>query len=292
MLGIHIAKSSHILDDKNPDELHEAIHRDLDPLGLNACQIFCFGPQNMRVNKMNYEKVKEATKDISLFVHSSYLSTGIWKVKKENKHTEHSKKLINMIEAQLEVCDKIDAAGLVIHINRIFPDEVADTMNCIKRAVTKYKAKIILEPPSYKSDADRTYDTPEKIDNLIKQIGITEPWYGICVDTAHLWGAGENVSSYEYMSGWLDRLINKKKILLFHLNGSSSKLASGSDKHEIAFSERDKIWYNVESKKSGLYAVLEFAKRRGVPIICEINRGTEKDAFESLELIKKLLIEI
>jgi endonuclease IV len=287
MLGVHVAKDSHILDDKTAArDLSDAIERDLSAFNLNCAQIFTHGPRFIVQNKINYEEVKKVTHDIDLSVHSAYPTTGIWKY--TDGKSAQDKTRLGALKYQLLACEKIDAWGLVLHINKIYPDEAAHVMSKIKNVVKKTKVKLILEMVASKSDADKTYETPEKIDNLTTLIGATDNWWGWCVDTAHLWGAGVDIRSYNDMKDWLNRLAYKKKILMFHLNGSSAARGSGKDKHEIAFGPDDLIWKGVDPKHSGVRAIAEFAADRNIPIICEINRGAEKDVKKSLNAIKAL----
>ena len=56
-----------------------------------------------------------------------------------------------------------------------------------------------------------------------------------CLDTAHLWGAGYDISRAEGALGVLDRfheLIGLDRLVLVHLNDSRSELGSRSDRHE------------------------------------------------------------
>ena len=56
-----------------------------------------------------------------------------------------------------------------------------------------------------------------------------------CLDTAHLWGAGYDVSTPEGVGAVLDRfgeLIGLDRLVLVHLNDSRSALGSRSDRHE------------------------------------------------------------
>jgi deoxyribonuclease-4 len=56
-----------------------------------------------------------------------------------------------------------------------------------------------------------------------------------CLDTAHLWGAGYDISRAEGALGVLDRfheLIGLDRLALVHLNDSRSELGSRSDRHE------------------------------------------------------------
>jgi len=288
LLGVHVSRVSKVLDNKTSLPIDKAIVRDIDTLGLNCAQIYTYGPRNTKPNKLNIKAIIKATKNINLSVHSSYASVGVWKVNAENKNTKKSKFILSHIYDQLKVCKSIKAYGFILHINRKHADEIAYVMKTfIKSYAKKTKVKILLEMVSSKADDRFTYETPEKIDNLTTLIGPKEKWWGWCVDTAHLWGAGVSVKSYEQMNQWLTSITYKKKILMIHLNGSSAKLHSGQDKHEIPMSHKDIIWNNTK-KKNGLYAIVKFALKYKSIIICEINRGKEHETIKSLETIKSI----
>lgn len=298
LLGIHVSKTLSVdkidskgnvlLDGKQVSrDLHQALIEDTNMLGINSAQIFTHGPQYFVKNKYDVQGVIDATKEIDLTVHSAYISTGIWKVTRKNKDTPESKKRINIIVKQLKACKEINAWGLVIHLVKTLPANIAETMKVLKPYAKKYGVKIILEMTASKSHIDQTYESPEKLDNLVEQIGL-EDWYGLCIDTAHIWAGGQDIQTYEQMSNWFSRFVHKKKILLFHLNGSSCVQAGGKDKHEIAFGPDDKIWKKIKPKESGVKAIVEHALEHQVPIICEVNRGKLNDLIKSLNLIKEL----
>ena len=287
MLGVHVTKESHVLDDKTTaTDLSDAIARDLGVLELNCAQVFTHGPRFIVPNKINHAAVKNATADIDLSVHSAYPTTGIWKL--TDGTSAKDKGRLDTIKLQLAACVKIGAWALVLHINKMYQDVAAEVMQKLKPIVKKSKVKLVLEMVSSKAHPDMTYETPEKIDNLTTLIGPKENWWGWCVDTAHLWGAGVDIRTYSQMKAWLDALVYKNKIVMFHLNGSSAVLGSGKDKHEIAFGPDDVIWNGVKPKDSGVRAIIEFAQERAIPVICEINRGAESDVKKSLEIIKNM----
>jgi deoxyribonuclease-4 len=288
LLGIHVSKQF-ILNDKNR-ELHNAIVEDTDLLGINSAQIFTHGPKFFIENKLNYDKVQQVTKNINLIVHSAYVTIAIWKVNNKNKNTPESLQKINNMKLQLLACKKIGAWALVLHVGKIHPSIIAETMHILKPYAIKTNVKILLEMVALKPDPDLSYETPEKLNNLISLIGPKENWYGICVDTAHIWAAGVDISTYEYMKSWLNGIAFKHKLMLFHLNGSSAKRGSGKDRHEIAFEKNDLIWKNVHPKKSGVHAIAEFAHNYYIPMICEVNRGKNNELYSSINKIKKILL--
>jgi endonuclease IV len=291
ILGIHTSKKSPITG-KTSKDISEAIIRDTTELHLNASQIFTYGPRFLAPNKIDNSAVLEVSKDIDLTVHSAYMTTGIWKVSTENASENTSKKKLDLFKAQMLSCKKIGAWGMVLHVSKQYPDILTDTMTLLKPIAKKLGVKVVLEMVASKADPDRTYETPEKIDNLTTLIGPKEPWWGWCIDTAHIWCAGVDIRTYSSMKKWLDALTFKKRILMFHLNGASSLRGSGVDKHAIAFGPDDRIWNGIEPEKSGVRAVVEFAIKYNITIICEINRGLEDDTRMSLDAIVKLAEQV
>lgn len=288
MLGIHIGTTHKVIKGKNYNLLHEAVADTVDRLGINACQIFTHNPRTGVETKIDYDAFNKVTANIDVTVHSSYTAVGIWQVNPENAETKESVKRITQFKSQLTSTKKVKARCLVVHIAKRHPDEIAATMKLLKPIIKKSGAVVGLEMVASKADRELTYETPEKLDNLITQIGIGTKHYGIVLDTAHIWAAGVDIRRYDQMADWFARMMFRDKIIAIHLNGSFSVRGSGKDKHAIPFSPDDVIWHGIEPKKSGLFAVCEFAKKYDVPVICEINVGEEKDAIDALETIKGL----
>jgi len=290
ILGVHVTLSSKVLDDKTTaSNMEDAINRDIDALSLNAAQIFTYGPQNMSRNKMNYENVFETCADLDLTVHSAYQTVSVWKITKSNLKSSRSQRSLLDVKDQLRSCKETGAWGLVLHVTKQTPEQVAYVMNLLKPLSIKTGVKIILEMVSSKADS-KTYETPGKINYVTNLIGAKELWWCWCVDTAHLWGAGVDIRSNISMSKWLKKLKYPKKIGMFHLNGSSAILGSGKDKHEIAFGPDDVIWNSIDMDDSGVKPIVEFAIKNACTIICEINRGLEQDTIKSLNAIKTIAL--
>lgn len=278
-LGLHVSLVN-VLQNIKYKSLEDAITKELDIFGLNTVQVFVWGPRIAKRNNIDYEEVKEATKDINVIVHSAYTTTGIWSGLTAYK--------TNTFKNQITDAKAIGASIFVLHINKILPENAVHILKQLKKIVKASKVKLGIEMVASKADPEKTYETPEKIDNLVKLLK-NESWFGIVVDTAHLWAAGVDIRSYESMKDWLDRLTYKKSICLFHLNGSFSEKGSGRDKHAICFSSDDKIWRGINPHNSGVRAVVEFAKQHHVPIICEINYGNQKEADEMFDKIRELM---
>jgi deoxyribonuclease-4 len=288
ILGVHVGKKSKVLDNKVDRTLDVALKEEMDFFKLNAAQIFVMGPQRPIPAKLDEKKVREVTQDIDLTVHGCYLSVGLWKINKDNVHQQESKTRLNRLMVELKMCKAIGAWGYVVHIAKQLPEVIAETMQIIKPIAKKIGVTILLEMVASKSHPEKTYETPEKLDNLATLIGPQEDWWGFCVDTSHIWAAGVDVQEYSTMQKWLDRFTFKKKIKLWHLNGSSQALLSGKDRHAIPFDKTDKIWHNIKPEDSGAKAIIEYATIHNIPMILEINTGDQEETIKSLDTIKKL----
>jgi len=277
-LGHHVSKSK----DKN---LYQSIiensenvlyHSNFD---MNVIGMFVSGPQNYKINLTNdeeMEKIKELPIDI--FVHNNYLACP-W---------NESKIAIHSIRKQLEICIKISAAGFIIHLPK--SSDINLVVSILpKLIIPNMTTKIYLETPALKP-INSFYHNPENINNLfveIKKIDKDLRYFGICIDTAHIWSSGVDISEYKYTEMWLNELDIPHESILFHLNDNKKDLGIAPDEHEAL--THGKIWnkYKDNIKNSGLYAIINFAKFYNIPIILE--RKVSKLLFNDYLIIQQLI---
>jgi endonuclease IV len=295
--GCHIAKNSHILSSPNKKRktILEAIQKDTEYMKLGCAQIFVQGPRNSHMAIIEHEEIVEYCniRKINLYVHSSYITVGIFSINPTNKNTEKSKTAITNLLNQLEICDKLKSRGFVIHLSKKTPDEIIEAMSVIIPLIKSYKTPIVFEQPAKKPDDLKTYETAEKINKLTELIMLKFPkfnnWYW-CIDTCHLWSAGIELNNIRIIEKWIADIKYPKKIGLFHLNGGSSDIFNtGKDKHIVPFSNDDDIWKNIFNvskkinnavyKKSSIYPIIQFCKKNNIDSILEINRGSVDDIY-------------
>lgn len=309
MLGIHVAKMSKVLEKvkrngevgkKTRPSMFAAVAEESRTLKLSAVQIYTHGPRNFRANKLEYDKVKEFTQDkISVIVHSTYgtgaSNVGIWRVTEDNKNSVGPRNAVRHLADQLAACEKLGGYGLVVHLPQKSAKSVADTLRVdrVQDVLKKYGVPLLLEMvPSKDHPDDKSFLTPDQINELIEELEfMDDKMWGVCVDTAHLWGGGVEVSSAEDMQAWIDAIGDPSMIKLFHLNGSEKKTwNSGRDVHITPFSPADDMYHQfvANPKKSGVYPIVKFCMENRLPVICEINRGSEDEARECLKIVDKL----
>jgi deoxyribonuclease IV len=92
--------------------------------------------------------------------------------------------------------------------------------------------RLVLENSS--GGGDSLGSTIEELSEILDEVA-GHVQLAFCLDTAHLWGAGYDVSTPDGAQGVVDRfaeLIGLDRLALIHLNDSKSVLGSRSDRHE------------------------------------------------------------
>ena len=82
---------------------------------------------------------------------------------------------------------------------------------------------------------DNLGSTLEGLAEILEGVRIGTEQLAFCLDTAHLWGAGYDISTADGADALLrrfDELIGLRRLVLVHLNDSRSLLGSRGDRHE------------------------------------------------------------
>jgi deoxyribonuclease-4 len=93
--------------------------------------------------------------------------------------------------------------------------------------------RLVLENSS--GGGDMLGSRVEELALILDGVGVGADRLGFCLDTAHLWGAGYDISSADGAVGVVDRfesLLGLDRLALMHLNDSRSALGSRADRHE------------------------------------------------------------
>ena len=94
--------------------------------------------------------------------------------------------------------------------------------------------KLVLENSA--GGGDTLGSTLEELARILESVpSAVEEHLAFCLDTAHLWGAGYDISTEPGVAAVLDRfdeLIGIDRLALIHLNDSKSALGSRHDRHE------------------------------------------------------------
>lgn len=245
--------------------LETNIRNVMEEFPVGCVQFFTHGPRNRRETKLIYDELNSISKVINIYVHSSY-PTG-W------KSPDH-------VYEQLDICDKIGSSGLVIHLPKNTPEFVCPIVK--QWLEHKSKTKILLEVRSIRPCENKSYETPEKIINLIemlKEHKITHRDVGIVLDTAHIYVGYAPIREYEEAKIYLNKFNEYKNWFpLLHFNGNEydANLRAG-DKHIVPMDDNDKIWNNIKYEQSGCHAFIEWFLNNNSDIILEIPHNIQKN---------------
>ena len=112
----------------------------------------------------------------------------------------------------------------------------------VARLATAVRAVLADSPPGVQlvlensaGGGDTLGGTIEELATILEAISAAPTQLGFCLDTAHLWGAGYDISTATGATSVLDRfdeLIGLDRLPLIHLNDSRSQLGSRGDRHE------------------------------------------------------------
>lgn len=159
---------------------------------------------------------------------------------------------------------------------------IAENVNAVL-ASTPAETTLVLENSAGGGD-----NIGSRVEELAEILGAVEPALAdrlaFCLDTAHLWGAGYDLSSPEGATAVLDRfeaLIGMDRLRLIHLNDSRSELGSRSDRHEHVGAGR--------IGPPGLGAILRDARLPAQTAVMLETPGAD-DGYDAVNMRRALLL--
>ena len=291
---------------------------------MSTAAIFVSNPRGLQIilkDKEGEELKQFINKSkMSIIAHSSYVAF-LWTKDKEKVDT-----YLKFVLKELAVCKEYNISGLVIHLPKegiLKQKYIQKIMHKLINAATATGEPIIyLETPAI-IPMYANYDTADKLSRLFHIIHKLDggssggsssggsggssggsgsssggsgssggsQLFGLCIDTAHIWTSGNDISTYDGAKRWFTELMDAPYIphdkIIIHLNDSERELGHGPDKH--AALTKGKIWEKYQTrgqlKTSGLFFIMEFAKKYNIPLILE-RRNKEMLADDYIVLNK------
>jgi endonuclease IV len=255
---------------------------------ITAAAIFVGGPHDRRINLQEIEgadlKSYLARTGIRAIAHSSY-SAVPWRGDPD---------AARFIREEAGVCQAAGISGLVVHLPKA---PVAQVMRYIARLYNPDApdVRIYLETPAVRP-RESHYETPVKLAALFKAIRADlDPelrFFGLCIDTAHLWTCGIDLQSYEAANAWLVALEAAADVIppdgvMIHMNDSARLRGVGPDTH--APLAQGKIWgeYRGRLAESGLAAFTDYAQRHDT--VCILERKPKEALKNDYLLLRELV---
>ncbi len=146
---------------------------------------------------------------------------------------------------------------------------------------TRPKLKVLLENTA--GSGDSLGHSPEQIARILEMVP-DEKYLGLCLDTAHSYGAGYDVASEEGLNAFLEkieRLLGKKRLCLVHANDSKAALGSRVDRHDDIGA--GKIGLN------GFRIIVNHPGLKTIPFILETPKKYPDEDERNLKTIRSLV---
>jgi len=257
--------------------------------GCETIQFFSRNPRGWKyspLNKKEVEVFRSSTQSSSLFpvfLHMPYLPNIASLKSKFYKRSIHS------IATDLQRAEQLGAHYLIIHIGHRMEsseDEAIETVSRgIDQAFERVKNDIIL---LLENTAGQGTEIGYHFDQIKKIIeGVHDhSRMGVCLDTAHSFEAGYDLSNKNGIEKTLetfDQTIGLNRLHLLHLNDSKTPLGSRKDRH----------WHIGEGYigLEGFRCLINHPLLRRLPGIMETPRKDTVEDLKNMEVIRSLVEE-
>ena len=255
---------------------------DAAKIGAETIQVFVSNPRGWATNGGDPAQdamMRERT-DLPVFVHAPYL------INPGTPNEETAAKSIVSMEHALLRSAQIGASGAVMHTGSAVSGTRTQGLARARERLLPMLERLgedvpplLLEPMAGQGQV-----LCATVDDLVAYFEALDwhPNVGVCLDTAHLFAAGHDISTVEGMRQALDRfgeVVGADRLKLIHGNDSKVPCGSNKDRHE-----------NIGKGHIGAEPFAELFRHpvsAGVPITLE-TPGPEGPHAEDVETLKKL----
>ena len=256
-----------------------------EKIGAETVQVFVSNPRGWATNAGDPAQdamMRERT-DLPTFVHAPYL------INLGTPSEETAAKSVTSLEHALRRSAEIGALGVVVHTGSAVSggreaglERTRDRLMPLLEKLGDEVPPVLLEPMAGQGQV-----LCATVDDLVPYFEALD-WHsnvGVCLDTAHLFAAGHDISTVEGMREALDRfgeVVGADRLKLIHGNDSKAPCGSNKDRHE-----------NIGKGHIGAEPFAELFRHpvtAGIPITLE-TPGPEGPHAEDVATLKRLRAE-
>ena len=277
IIGVHVSGAG---------KIYESLNRAHD-LGCDTMQIFSRNPQQWEGKPLDNADVEEFKarrnkfKINPVFIHISYL------INLASPETRLYEGSIQAYISDMREAERLKADYIVTHMGS-HKDTSEDAsikrlimaLNKILDNTQQSKVGILLENTSGSGSwLGYKFEHQKKILAGLKK----KSRVGLCLDTAHAYLAGYDLSAKEGLESMLseiEELVGIKLIKLIHLNDAVGALASHHDRH-------DHIGYGSIGME-GMKRIINHPKLKNIPMVLETPKSDPQSDTMNLKLVRKL----
>ena len=255
--------------------------------GCETIQLFSRNPRGWKYNPLDENEVEGFQASIQssclfpIFLHLPYLPNIA------SLESKFYKRSIDSIAIDLERAAQLGAQYLIIHIGHRLEsseDEAIEAVSQgINQAFEKVKNPVILLMENTAGQGTEIGYTFDQIKRIFENVHEHQRM-GVCLDTAHSFEAGYDLSNKDGLERTLetfDQTIGLKRIHLLHLNDSKTPLGSRKDRH----------WHIGEGYigLEGFRNLINHPLLRHLPGIMETPRKDTIEDLKNMEVIRSLI---
>jgi deoxyribonuclease-4 len=258
--------------------------------GCETVQFFSRNPRGWIYGALNKEDVKAFRSAVRapglpglfpLFVHLPYLPNVAC------SRSKFYRRSIRSVITDLKRAEALGAQYLILHIgHRLESSEeeaVEAVCHAINEAFRSAANSVIVLLENTAGQGSEIGSSFEEIGRILDGIGKSER-IGVCLDTAHAFGAGFDLSTRDGLERTLEsfeRLIGVRRLHLLHLNDSKTPLGSRRDRH----AHIGEGFIGLE----GFRNIVNHPLLRDLPGIMETPRTDTVEDLKNMKVIRSLV---
>jgi deoxyribonuclease-4 len=261
--------------------VEKAVDRELD-VGGNCGQIFTTSPQVWRDPDLEDEEAEQfraASSEAGVgpwVIHASYL------VNLATPKADLQEKSVASMQAELDAADRLGIEYVNVHLGA---HTGAGVQQGLDNAVSVLDDLDVPDGVTVlvESDAGSGTKLGDEFDHLAAVLDRSSQELEVCLDTAHVFAAGYDLSTPDAVDETLtefDDVVGVENLAYVHLN--DSKHACGTNKDEHAHVGEGEIGVD------GMSAFLNHEAIRGVPLVLETPEEDGKDFAWNIERTREL----
>jgi deoxyribonuclease-4 len=255
--------------------------------GCETIQLFSRNPRGWRYGPLDKEDVEEFRSSIKssglfpVFLHLPYLPNIA------SQESKFYKRSVDSVITDLERAKKLGAQYLIIHIGHRMESSEDQAIEAVSQGINqafeKVKNPVILLMENTAGQGTEIGYTFDQIKKIIERVHDHQRM-GVCLDTAHSFEAGYDLSNKDGLERTLetfDQTIGLKRLHLLHLNDSKTPLGSRKDRH----------WHIGEGYigLEGFRNLINHPLLRHLPGIMETPRKDTVEDLKNMEVIRSLI---
>ena len=255
--------------------------------GCETIQFFSRNPRGWKYKSLDQEdmeKFRSTLKSSDLFpvfLHMPYLSNI---ASPESRYHALS---IDSMATELERAEQLKAQYVIVHIGHRMESPEANAIEAVSQGINEALERatnsvvILLENTAGQgSEIGSTFGQIAAIIDRVED----QRRIGVCLDTAHSFEAGYDLSNQDGIERTLesfDRLIGLKRLYLLHLNDSKTVLGSRRDRH----------WHIGKGRigLEGFRSLINHPSLKHLPGIMETPRKDTVEDLRNMKVVRSLV---